>query len=232
MLTKLAKKALPQGFKNEISDRLISKSADRQQIVVSHVSSDDSVLDVGCVQHSLERVDWPQPPKGQWLHADLCRTTDDVFGIDIVEEEIERMSEAGYDVIVDNAETFDLDSEFDVIVAGELIEHLSNPGLFLERCREHIRDNGRVILTTPNPRRLEMLLWYLRGRESNANSEHTMWFDHYVLETLANRHNFSIQTVEYHRPALKISSRTLYQLGLATSFVAGGWVFVLQPTST
>ncbi len=73
------------------------------------------------------------------------------LGIDIEEKEIIKMKKEGYNVICANVETMQLNLKFDVIIAGELIEHLHNPGLFLNTLYEHLRDEGKLILTTPNP---------------------------------------------------------------------------------
>lgn len=40
---------------------------------------------------------------------------------------------------------------FDTIVAGEVIEHLENPTLFLIGCRKILKSTGTLLVTTPNP---------------------------------------------------------------------------------
>lgn len=221
---------LPRPVKRAIINSLGTKSADRQRIVRSYVSSDDSVLDVGCVEHSLDRVNWRNPEPGEWMHADLRRISNDVFGIDIVDEAIERLQNEGFNVAVGNAEKFELDRDFDVIVAGELIEHLSNPGQFLDRCREHLSEDGAVIITTPNPRRLQMLHWFARGHENRANPEHTTWFDHYVMETLVARHGFEVDEWHWYKPSIGPIVRMLYRRDICTPLIAGGYVFKLKTT--
>ena len=46
--------------------------------------------------------------------------------MDILSSE-ENVLKKGYNIIKGNAEIFDFEEEFDIIIAGELIEHLSNP---------------------------------------------------------------------------------------------------------
>ena len=54
-------------------------------------------------------------------------------------------------IIQGNAEDFDLkDSKFDIIVSLQVIEHLYNPSLMLNRVKSHLNQNGIFILTTPN----------------------------------------------------------------------------------
>ena len=42
-------------------------------------------------------------------------------------------------------------ASFDTITAGELIEHLENPSNFLRGCHQILRDDGQLLLSTPNP---------------------------------------------------------------------------------
>jgi 2-polyprenyl-3-methyl-5-hydroxy-6-metoxy-1,4-benzoquinol methylase len=220
---------LPDKMKERALDHITTKSEDRTDRILRYVDPDDEVLDVGCVQHSLDRVTFPNPPKGEWLHEDLCRVAESVHGIDVVESEVKTLNEHGYSAEVANAESFSLDCTFDTVVAGELIEHLSNPGKFLDRCHEHLRTDGSLIITTPNPRRLQMVMWFLTGNESNANPEHTMWYDPYVMETLASRHSFTITKYERYLPAFLAIPRLFHRFGVAKVLATGGWVFVLTP---
>jgi len=50
-----------------------------------------------------------------------------------------------------NAENFDFkDYKFDVIVSLQVIEHLYNPSLMIERVKNHLNKDGILVLTTPN----------------------------------------------------------------------------------
>jgi 2-polyprenyl-3-methyl-5-hydroxy-6-metoxy-1,4-benzoquinol methylase len=53
---------------------------------------------------------------------------------------------------------------FDVVVAGDIIEHLSNPGLMLDGIRSRLATNGRVIISTPNAFGVASWLRVLTGR--------------------------------------------------------------------
>ena len=43
------------------------------------------------------------------------------------------------------------EEHFDVVVAGELIEHLFNPLYFFSQCNWVLKMAGRLVLSTPNP---------------------------------------------------------------------------------
>jgi 2-polyprenyl-3-methyl-5-hydroxy-6-metoxy-1,4-benzoquinol methylase len=216
---------LPPQLKEHLRKYLDSRY-ERSSRVISHISAEDRVLDIGCVQHTLDDRDWKNPPFGLFLHADLARHGKEVIGLDVVEEEVERMSDAGYDVRVGDAQAFNFDGTFDAIVAGELVEHLENPGKFLECCREHLSEDGVIILTTPNPHNLQFSLWALLGE--SVNEEHTLWLDHDVMGTLAQRAGLSLAGYEYIAPLITAVSMPLYKLGIAKPVSAGGYVFVLK----
>ena len=58
--------------------------------------------------------------------------------------------------------TFFNDTKFDIVVAGEVIEHIFDTDLFLQKIRKLLRNRGILILTTPNvaslPRRILLFL--------------------------------------------------------------------------
>lgn len=215
-------------MKETVKD-LLDANRDRILKIVSHVPEEATVLDIGCVRHSLDDQEWQTPERGEFLHADLDRKASTVVGIDLEESEVQRMRDAGYDARVANAETFELDEQFDVIVAGEIIEHLSRPGAMLEQAKEHLNPGGKMIVTTPNPRRFHMLVWYLTGNADKINPEHTSWYDYQVMGELAQREGWRLSEWEYYKPGFKYSTSALYFAG-ARTLGGGGFIFVLEPS--
>lgn len=155
-----------------------------------------SILDVGCLQHTLDNVE-KNIRRNCWLHEELTKRFSKVVGIDILKKEIHELKKQGYDVRHANAENFGLNEKFDTIVAGELIEHLSNPGKFLDVCWNHLKEEGKLILTTPNPFWIEYSIRKIFRRELYVNPEHTAWYDESVLTALAERHLFEVTDVKY-----------------------------------
>jgi len=87
------------------------------------------------------------PCGGGWLSA-MIDWNAAVDGIDLFDD-----SARGYQRIYKH----DLDKglppglgKYDAIASCEGIEHLGNPLLFLEHCRDHLNDNGVLIISTPN----------------------------------------------------------------------------------
>ncbi len=150
------------------------------------------VLDVGCTSHTIN-IESPN-----WLHGRLRERFPDVVGIDISRENVENLKKAGFaNLYVQSAEEIELREVFDTIVAGELIEHLSNPGAFLQRARRHLGEKGRVVLTTPNPFSIAYVLYaVLKYPRTCFNLEHTCWFCPQTMIELTRRNGFKISHFE------------------------------------
>jgi 2-polyprenyl-3-methyl-5-hydroxy-6-metoxy-1,4-benzoquinol methylase len=101
-------------------------------------------------------------------------------------------------------ETHQLGETFEVIVAGDVIEHMSNPGLFLDNCRRHLEPGGQLILTTPNAKWPTVFL--------RPNPTHALWHDHYTLRHLLERHHYHVtllRTYPGNKPHYSLPKRCL-----------------------
>lgn len=111
------------------------------------------LLDIGCNDGSITKQ--------------FARVADELYGMDLEEENLGAASAHGVVVTIANAEEeFPYKDEFfDVVFAGEIIEHLFDPEQFLARCRRILKPDGILVLTTPNlaslTNRYRLLLgWY------------------------------------------------------------------------
>lgn len=77
----------------------------------------------------------------------------------------------------------------DLIIAGEIIEHLSNAGHFLDLLHSA---NVPVILTTPNAFSTSGK-HFLADSIENVNEEHVAWYSYHTLKTLIERHSFILR---------------------------------------
>jgi 2-polyprenyl-3-methyl-5-hydroxy-6-metoxy-1,4-benzoquinol methylase len=153
------------------------------------------VLDLGCVDHSAEIEG-----SGEWMHKKLTEVASSVTGIDILEEDIARLRKKGYDVRVGDVQNLHLGEKYEVVFAGEIIEHLVNFESFLKSVKANLIDGGVLIVTTPNVFSLCHYPILLAGGPS-ANPEHTCWFDSFTLSTLLVRFGFEVVAVKFIRLA-------------------------------
>lgn len=69
------------------------------------------------------------------------------------------------------------DRRFDTVIAAELIEHLEEPYTFLRSVRHVIAEDGRLVLSTPNPLGFPVvLLEMLRSPRFFYTTDHTYYF--------------------------------------------------------
>jgi len=104
------------------------------------------VLDVGSVAHAPETE-----AKDEWLHRALAAAAGYCLGVDILPDAVRRLQEAGYNVRLCDVTCEEVGETFDVIVAGEVIEHLGEPGALFAAARRMLVPGGRLVLTTPSP---------------------------------------------------------------------------------
>jgi len=150
-----------------------------------------NVLDLGCVCHELDKGDRP------WLHGFICKHAESVLGVDYLPDEVVKMQERGYRAICENVEEMNIGKTFDVVVAGDILEHLSNLGRFFERVQAHLKPGGLLLVTTPNPLTFVRFVRVLLKGKEGANREHTCWFTSKVLRQLAQRYGFSVAEEAY-----------------------------------
>jgi len=167
-----------------------------------------SVLHLGFVDERLEQ----KLEEGVWLHARLHQVAQSLVGVDSSVEGVEWARAHGYE-----AHVADVQSEeslaaanlepADVLLAGELIEHLDAPGPFLRAVRPLVAEDGLLVLTTPNAYRLVSLLAPLTGTEL-VHSDHTAWHSPQTLRTLLAQCGWDIQEMAYyHNPLREVPVR-------------------------
>jgi 2-polyprenyl-3-methyl-5-hydroxy-6-metoxy-1,4-benzoquinol methylase len=114
------------------------------------------------------------------------------YETDIVEQAQQRYPNLR--LVAGNIETFETDEEFDVVILGDLIEHLSNAGLALDRVARLLAPDGQVLISTPNAFGLPNYLRFLAGRFVEGE-DHVHCFTKYTLSNLLRRHRFTVQEV-------------------------------------
>jgi SAM-dependent methyltransferase len=100
------------------------------------------------------------------------------LGVDLLETETRKLAEAGFNVTVADLTRAPLNRQFDLIVAGEVLEHVDAPGKFMKNCAAMLRPEGRLAITVPNP-------WYVNAVLKNAvrsqtfvdSADHVCWYD-------------------------------------------------------
>ena len=152
---------------------------------------------------------WEAINAGTWLHQKLTDVASACVGLDLDAETVTRLrhDHRVTNLVVGNCEALspELLGQFDLIVAGEMIEHLNNPGLFLESARGVLAPGGELLVTTINAFCLRRFLRIPFGTES-VHPDHTYYFSHCTLNTLVRR--FGYELIEAHGYALNTAKKS------------------------
>lgn len=157
---------------------------------------------------------------GQILHTHLARVASEVVGLDRDERAVQtiqsKFGESG--LIVGDVEHLDqlpLHGSFDVILFGDLIEHLSSPGCALEGIRRFMDPNSELIVSTPNAFGLLANIRFTLGR-FREGSEHVAAYSQFTLPALLARHQLKITELYtcFDRPPQSWKRRFAFALGV------------------
>lgn len=113
--------------------------------------------------------------------------------------------------VLDDVLAFDIEVEwpaplreqpFDVVVFGEVLEHVFDPVNVLLEARRSLTQNGRVVITTPNflvwIARLQVLFGRFRYKEYGIfDFGHIRWFTYKYLKQVLHDSGFELE-VEQH----------------------------------
>lgn len=127
------------------------------------------------------------------MHAKIVKAAAKTCGIDL------NYSENVLEFDLDDVQTTLLPwngEVIDIIVCGEVIEHLSNPGWLLKRLREQ-RVGVPVIITVPNAFS-EIVCVHLENSVENVNIDHVSWYSYRTLRTLIERAGYTIKNFHWY----------------------------------
>ncbi|MCX6319811.1 MAG: class I SAM-dependent methyltransferase [Bacteroidetes bacterium] len=169
---------------------------------IMRLCKDKSVLHLGYVQHShlYDKL----IAQGVWVHANLAKVSKEIVGIDYLEEDTriirEKYGFEGYFGDANKLEDVPLNRTFDVIVCGELIEHITNPGLMLEGIKRFMHPDSILIITTPNASGRDFTRKMKMGQleASWINPEHVSWYSHFTLKNMLGRHGYDEVNYGYY----------------------------------
>jgi SAM-dependent methyltransferase len=137
--------------------------SERAELFARLVGRGRRVLDLGCRYGALTRA---------YVEGN------EVVGVDVDREALAEAAKLGIETVwadVDEPLPF-ADSTFDVVVAGELLEHVRSPDAVVAEARRLLRADGRVVGSVPNAFRLKNRLRFLAGRAPEDDPTHLHMF--------------------------------------------------------
>jgi O-antigen biosynthesis protein len=163
--------------------------------LVAAVGTGRRVLDVGC--------------SSGYLSAPLAERGNTIVGLEldpVAAREAEQYCER---VLVGDLETMELPLEpasFDVVLCGDVVEHLRDPVAALARLRPFLRPGGHLVLSTPNVANWAIRLSLLGGRwrytdRGILDRTHTHLFTRRTLADAIERAGYRVERIDFTVPA-------------------------------
>jgi 2-polyprenyl-3-methyl-5-hydroxy-6-metoxy-1,4-benzoquinol methylase len=144
-------------------------------------------VDAGCQQLNEQ--------SGAWLHEHLARTAGELVGLDLDEAGVADARDRGYEAYAVDCRDVDAVHALglvpaDVVVAGEVIEHLDDPGGFLDGVHSLVAPGGLLVVTTPNATGLVNAAALLGNLEVN-HPDHVAMYTCATLDAMLRRHRWN-----------------------------------------
>ena len=203
----------------------------RKSFLIDFVKN-KTVVHVGFADHIplIER----KMANQDWLHALLHQSSKKCIGIDVDDDAIELMRSKypqyevyKCDLLSDHMPPEVSNANWDVVLLGEVLEHIDNPVNFLTAVREKLGSNGtHFVVTVPNAFDLQNLKQLRHGQEY-INTDHRFWFTPYTLAKVGARAGLKIVKMDYcHSTACSglrrwiVNRYPLMREGLIATFIA------------
>jgi SAM-dependent methyltransferase len=178
---------------------------------LKELCSGRSVLHLGCADWPYTEQHWD---KGLILHRALREFSGELWGIDNDRESLDLLAKQGarnlHVANLERLEDSDVDRCFDVILAGEVLEHLPNPGLFLRGVQRFMAPETVLCITTINAycamRMVQYAVTGRRGRAEPVHPDHVAYYSYSTIRHLAAHAGLSVRRFMFydlgreHRP--------------------------------
>ncbi|MGI8639521.1 MAG: class I SAM-dependent methyltransferase [Pyrinomonadaceae bacterium] len=161
------------------------------------------VLHLGCTDYPFTKQ---AIENNMLLHFEIEKAARELYGFDFDQEGIDVLTEAGgknlFRADLEKLEDVPLDETFDIIVAGEMIEHLSNPGLFLRGIKRFMTDKTKLIITTINAYSgMRFFIYGLRGKGGACepvHPDHVAYYSYKTLSLVLQREKLSVEEFVFY----------------------------------
>lgn len=169
---------------------------DNRDLLISEQCKGKKVLHIGATDAPYTRE---KLAADLLLHKKLMEHSKSVFGIDIDKESIEYLKQQGMDNITyfDMNALAELSYQPDVIIFGEIIEHLQNLETALQNLKSIMTQETKLIISTPNQFYLLNFLITLLQKRECVHEDHKTGFTYGLLQQLLEANGLEINQFSF-----------------------------------
>lgn len=174
------------------------------------IFKDDAIISICTGRNVLHlgATDFPfhkeRAKKGILLHQKIKKVASSLIGLDVNRSAIVDLKTSGIDDIFYGdliKGTFSKDilrvkQGFDVIIFGDVIEHLDNPGLALQNIKKFMSKKTLLIVTCPNMHCLHNYKSFFNGKE-DVHPDHVMWPSFVTTKNLLINNDYKLLKFNY-----------------------------------
>ena len=178
---------------------------------IKSICAGKKVLHLGCTNYPYTE---DAIENDMLLHLQLSESTRTLVGFDFDQKGLDILSKAGVDSLyradLENLDEVPINETFDVIIGGEMIEHLSNPGRFLTGIQRFMDANTQLVITTINAYcAMRFLIYGLRGKGGKnepVHPDHVAYYSYATLNLMLERAGLGVKEFLFydigieHRP--------------------------------
>lgn len=221
-MTLIREKFNQQRYREKIQ-QLSKNDMFRVEYILEFIGNKKRVLDIGCWEGLISEL--------------IAKNENEVCGVDISESVLKIAQCKGiktHKVDIESEELPFPGNYFDVVVAGEVIEHVFDTDSFLKKIKHVLKDGGNLIITTPNLATLGRRLLLLLGKnplmEVSIDGDAAGHIRYFIKETLVDlleKHGFKIDKITSDIINFNNSGR-FYSVRLARIFPTLGRTLIVR----
>lgn len=182
---------------------------------ITKICTSKNIIHVGCVDHVPlinEKI-----KNNTWLHKLLTDASINCLGVDINDEGIQFLKKLGYknvytEDLMNPSKELILNKKWDLMVLGEILEHVDNPCDFLKNLKKIYSNNvSQIIISVPNA----FCYYNFKNMLSNfemINSDHRSTFTPYTLNKILHIAGFKLDEIFFVDPIYKFHHKVVNKL--------------------
>jgi len=160
-------------------------------------------------------------------HVRIAQAASECLGLDLDADGVAELERRGFPAIVADACTCSLGRTFEVIIAGEIIEHVGDGGQFLLNMRRHLGPGGLLVSSTCNPFCPKRFWKIVHYGHPCVHPEHACWYDPVTLMGLGMRCGLEPRELVWVQEPARLDPRLIPRL--LRRYFSGNFVLTFAP---